>query len=582
MANDPRTFLVKPCLNENLRKTTAASRKKGFLDNITKIGDLEFLNDVGGGDVGRGLRTLSAVSDSIRTGKSAVPGREGDETYNTTLGRIANTARNAVNEGAQVVLDTTGLGTAVKSVGELNTDAANRAYEAGKQVFERVKDGDFELEDIAEVFSDLQNVETLARGIFGGSGSPGGERQRELCGASPYAMDLIAFAPKQQFLFIIEIEFAPAYNQWNENARQTAFVIKTSSRPKFNIDYEEVNMYGFRTRVPRKVEYQPMGMSFIDDNKNAAHEFYVSYMRAMSPIANWKNKSPQDGQYERSGMDFGRTPQSWTFAPNVSPQTLSHSASLGPLDNSTTSLIKEIRLHHVFDYGNKMTTYYFFNPRITSFMPSDLTMAESGEGCSYEFEFNYDGIYIDHMIDLNSYPTRLKDLTKTYGTRPIDPVYSDSKTGLVSNGKPTVDDAEQDPPTSFLGGIKENLASAADGITDKFGNIIGGVENIAGQISGQFDALISGAQSGIDNISRGITGGINQAIGAASKNAGDLITNAIGGNKANTQLMSEVQAAKERVANFSPQQKADAKKAQDERIARARKAGLIPDINPNV
>lgn len=526
MANDPRRFMVKDCYADPHR-VEGAGRKKRFIDNITRLGDLEILNEgfVGGSDVGKGLRVLASVSDSVRVGTSVVPGREGNETFNTALGRVANTALDAVSEGTEVVMDTLGLGGAVETVGKINPGVANRAWAQGQDLWDRVKRGRFALEDIPEVFSDLQNLETLARGIFPGFGDANKKSAaRELCGMTPYAMDLIAFAPKFQFLFIIEIFYADAYEDWTDNASKVAFVVKTSTRPRFNVEYEDINMYGFRSRVVRRVDYQPMEMEFYDDNKNAAHNFYVSYMRAMSPIANWKNNAPQDGQYETNGMNYARGPSAATFS-KTSPKTLGHSASSGPLFGNATSILREIKLHHVFDYGNKMNTYHFYNPRIQGFTPSDLTMAESGEGCSYSFDFVYDGIFIDHMVDLSKHTTRLKELTSRHGFRYMDPVYS---TGPAGSGRPGEGEADSDsaeadaPTTGFLGGFSEGLQAAADGVTDAFGNIVGGVSNAAGGFTNTINQALADAEAGITNVTSGIAGAINQGIGAAQRAIGGL------------------------------------------------------------
>jgi len=558
MALDPRTFSVKPCPAQAKKRSTAVARKKSFLDNITNLGNLEVLNDIGFGKVGKGLRVLSAVSDSVRVGKSAVPGREGQDTVNSTLGKITNTALNAVSEGAETVLDTVGLGGAVDAVGSLNAGVANRAYGQAKDIYKRVKQGNFKLTDIPEVFSDLQNLETLTRGIFGGSSSAEAPR-RELCGATPYAMDLIAFAPKFQFMFIVEVHFSSPYSDWTEIGSKMAFVVKTSSRPKFNVEYEDINMYGFRSRVPKRVEYPPMAMSFYDDNKNAAHQFYVSYMRAMSPIANWKGDSPQDGQLEISGMDYERGPKRSTFT-TTSPKTSGHSASLGPLVGDATSILSKIKLFHIFDYGNKMNTYEFMNPRITSFNPSDLTMLESGEGCEYQFDFAYDALSIDHMYDLSKDTGKLKEMTGRHGLRPIDAIYETAATGgadIAGTGEPDGKTTEETAPSEgFLGGFADGLSAAANGITDAFGNIIGGVSDISGKVGGvindvtggvadAFDQARGAATGALGQATKGISGAINDSIGAAQKAIGGLGTTVSNAFKAGNSLAQEAKAVNE-------------------------------------
>lgn len=552
MANDPRLFTVKPCPVQNQARGNEAGRKKSFLDNLLKVGELEVLNDVGLGDVGEGLRVLTSVSDAIRTGQSAVPGREGNETYNSTLGKIVGTARDAVTEGANVVLEATGLDGVADAVSNFNPAVANRAYGQAEAIYDRVKQGKFELSDIPGVFQDLQNLEILGRGIFGG-GKPTAP-QKELCGATPYARDLIAYAPKFKFLFIVEVKLAPEYEAWTDFANEMAFVVKTSSRPRFEVEYEEVNMYNFRTRVPKRVEYPAITMSFYDDNKNAAHHFYTAYMRAMSPIANVYTTNPQSGMYEQNGMNFAQGPSSQTFR-DGDPTTAGHSASLGPLLGTTTSLIQEIRLYHIYDYGNKMNTYNFYNPRIQSFSPSDLSQLETGEGTDFEFEFMYDGVYIQPNVDLEIDNGKLLELTSRYGMRPIDPVYADSSGGSTStssNSMPSSQNAEEGAPgTSFLAGI-ENVAG---GITDAFGNIVGGVsdaaEGLLDGVTGQIGSFIpddlrkfgANAQNGLASARNVVSGAVDGATGAASQLAGQVKNVTSGLTGAMNQNMSAAQKA---------------------------------------
>lgn len=410
MSADPRRFFrVKNCGVQPNRNLAATSRRKTALENITQIGELEILNDIGFGGVGEGLRVLASVSDSVRVGQSTVPGREGTSVYNSTLGTIANTALESVDQGAQAVLDAVGLGGAVQAAGEFNPEVANRAVGQARQIFQSVKQGNFTLQDIPEVFSDLQNLEQLSRGIFNTSAKP--PKREEFCAASHYASDLLAYAPKFNFLFIVEITFNEPYqSEWKEIAKNTAFVVKTSSRPQIDFEYEEINMYNFRTQVAKRTMYQPMTMTFYDDNKNAAHLFYTAYIRAMSPIAN-NNTSVSPRFYQQNSMDFERGPDASTFGQN-SVATNGYASSLGPLVGNNINLLSRIRLYHVFDYGTSMNIYNFYNPRITSFTPSELTMLESGDGAEFQFQFSYDGLFLEPGYSVIDDQERLVNLTQ--------------------------------------------------------------------------------------------------------------------------------------------------------------------------
>lgn len=196
-----------------------------------------------------------------------------------------------------------------------------------------------------------------------------------------YATDLVSYAPKFNFLFVMAFEFFPTFSSWASIAASMAFVVKTSTRPQVEFDYEEVNMYNFWTRVPKRTIYQPMRATFYDDNQNSTEKLYAGYVRAMSPIANLKPDASTT-KYTLQGDSMAYANGSNGYA-----------ASLGNLSGEETAIFSRIRLIHVFDYGKLMNVYHFYNPRILEFSPSQLTMSDSGDGGEYEINFAYDSMH---------------------------------------------------------------------------------------------------------------------------------------------------------------------------------------------
>jgi hypothetical protein len=421
-AYDPRTFLVKPCGKSRKTATGKDANKRDFFSAIGKVGDLEVLNDIGAGAIGEGMRVLSKVSNSIRTGRSVVPGREQTELFNNTLSKISSMDAGNTTGGANVVMDTMGLGRAVDAVGAFNPGAANQAYGQAKQIYEKVKQGNFEVSDIPEYVSDFQNLDTLFRGIYTPPPSSS-SRDIEMCGASPFAMDLIRFAPKNKFMFIVQITFTEPYQSWSNIGNDVAFIVKTSTRPNINFEYEEVNMYNFRTRVPKRTVYEPMKMTFYDDNQNNANLFYIAYTRAMSPIANlggMRDPIPTVEQYQDLSMDW-EVENGMTF--DRSSTTTRGAASLGALIDDTKNVLAEIKLYHIFEYGRLMNVYRFFHPKITAFELDELTMLESGAGSEVGFSFEYDGLHVIPNYAITDTTTyNIEDLTNQGdGLYPIKP-----------------------------------------------------------------------------------------------------------------------------------------------------------------
>lgn len=446
MALDPRRFLVADCPVDKQAGIGATTKKRSFFEALGKVGDLNVLNDVGMGNIGSGLRTLTHVSNAIRTGQSVVPGREGQEIFDTTLGRVLNTAANAVDSGANIVLDTVGLGGAIDAVSSgFNPGVANAGYGAAKQIYQKVKQGNFKTTDIPGYVQDLQNLEILTRSIFTPNQT---QEAKAIQGCvSPYAMDLIKLAPKSKFLFVVQFIYNTAYNDWLQLSNDFAFVVKTSTRPNIEFEYEDINMYNFRTRVAKRTVYAPVSMTFYDDNLNNADLFYTTYLRAMSPIANMGGTTdniPQVEMYQASTME----PTTFNSALG---SFNSGGSSLGALRDNNKSILSEIRLYHVFDYGRLMNVYHFYHPKIQQMNLDELTMAETGNGNELSLEFSYDSMFLEPNYDVKD--TTKYNITQLSGggnaQYPIRPVFSDNQPG--QDGTPNA------PSSQNMGIVAEEL-----------------------------------------------------------------------------------------------------------------------------
>lgn len=460
---DPRTYTVKQCEPAYLQKSGAGiagstADRRDFFNSIGKIGDIAVLNSVGGGNIGKGLRTLNSISNSIRVGTGALP---------TSIGT-------SIDTGANWVLQTTGIApTVVDALRPFNPAIANQAYGQAQQVYSKVKQGNFKASDIPYALQDFQNLERLGRNIF----TPGsGDAQTSLgerCEASPYAIDLVARAPKFKFLFVVQFVPASGYGPLGGQdfgPLDMAFVVKKSSRPNLKFHHEDVNYYNFRTKVITKTEFDDMNMSFHDDTLNLGTQFYHSYMRAMSPITGIESSGAQSDMLEQGGMDFVNN----TLSENQIIKQIAasrYAASTGTLVNDQKQVFSEIRIYHLFDNGNRMNVWRFFNPRITNLNLDDLDMAVGNEGSELSLTFNYDSVFLDPDVSLASdskynlkqtqrggvYPLRYNG-NATKGNSPIDAVTTVGSSGSAADLLSPIKNAS-DQITSFG---KSAVASVAD------------------------------------------------------------------------------------------------------------------------
>jgi hypothetical protein len=332
------------------------------------------------GQVGQGLRTIASISNSIRTGCGSLP---------TTIG-------SSIDQGANWVLEMLGIApTMIQLLKPLNPGVANVAWSQAQQLYQQIQQGHFKLTDIPSYLQDFQNLERLVRGIY----TPGDDRLNAVsssCEASPYAVDLVARAPKYKFLFLVQFVASSGYEALDPILRGMAFVVKKSTRPKISFQSEPVNYYNFRTKLITKTEFEEMTMSFHDDVLNNTTKFYTACMQAMSPITNLSpSQAPTGGAFEQMGMNFqGNTQQA--LSADVPIRTNNYAATLGPLTNDNKqNLFKEIVLYHVFDMGRQVTAYHFINPRVSQLIPDDVDMSVGNEGNELSVTFNYDSVFVE-------------------------------------------------------------------------------------------------------------------------------------------------------------------------------------------
>jgi len=397
MANDPRfnTQLVKPCPPSYLGRSgaeiaNATSDARKFTNAVGKVGDLEVLNNPrifgsSGSRVGQGLRTLASVSNSVRTGCGALP---------TVIG---SAIESTIDKGANWVLENVGFSkTLVDQAQYFSPDIANQAYGQAQQIYEQVRQGSFRLQDIPNVLQDFQNLERLARNIYNPPSSVQ-SRFREFCEASPYAVDLVLRKMKYKFLFLVQFIFNDGYTALG-NAN-FAFVVKNSTLPKMTIEQEDVNYYNFRTKVITRTQFDEMKMAFHDDGFNNATRFWAAYQRATAPVSNFESWA-ELSLAEEQGLDFDRvnTQVNEQLGDVVVPVTVS-SASLGALQGTARTIIQEIRLYHLFDWGRFMNVYKFFNPRITLLEMDNVDMAVS-EINEMNITFNFDSVFVDTDVPI--------------------------------------------------------------------------------------------------------------------------------------------------------------------------------------
>jgi hypothetical protein len=167
---------------------------------------------------------------------------------------------------------------------------------------------------------------------------------------------------------------------------KTAFVVKRAQRPTVSFEYEDINYYNFRSKVLKKSEYQPLQLTFYDDKLGNALKFYNRYLQIISPVSRGNGVS---STFEERGMLFD-------------PDNFNATASIGAVGDTTKTILQQINLYHLVDGGRQVDRYQFDSPRFQSITLDDLDMTDGGTGTEVMLEFNYDRLFIEPNLPINS------------------------------------------------------------------------------------------------------------------------------------------------------------------------------------
>lgn len=201
----------------------------------------------------------------------------------------------------------------------------------------------------------------------------------------PYATDLIAFAYKYKFLFFVDITLNPDAVYEMPSDPRFSLLAQTSTRPSPKFEMDEVNLYGARTGVAKRTRFSEMKMTFLDDQQNKMMDFYTAASRWMSPITNVSSF------HEKLQYDFqlnGGTHVDGQMSYNAKAHRYAVSAN-------STPFLSQVKLYHVYEYGQKVNVYTFYQPQITDLNLDDVDMKDDGLSI---LSFNFE--YISYSVEL--------------------------------------------------------------------------------------------------------------------------------------------------------------------------------------
>jgi hypothetical protein len=316
------------------------------------------------------------------------------------------------------------------------------------------------------------------------------------------------YDPKNKFLFKVQFRFYPEVQQMansisgkgdiTELTRELSFIVKQIDLPKYSFDYEEVNMYNFRTKVLKQIKHEELGFVFYDDTANRALDFVNIYMMLLMPIT----------RVDRSQISAqGLEDHGFAFAQNYKGLDTSMRTALG----SNRDILKSMTITQYYlkrsstgglsaaYSGNNFT---FINPRLVSFDIQDQDHEKGSEPTTVQAKFDYDALHIDTGINAENIETvKLDTADILSGLTP--------QTANAGRGSQSLAGKVHNPFIDIIANQGQRMVSQTVGglLQKNLGGIAGGA--LSGTISTISGTLGTAASKTLSTQGTGIAGSIS-------------------------------------------------------------------------
>ncbi len=306
-------------------------------------------------------------------------------------------------------------------------------------------------------------------------------------------------APKQKFLYHVVFNIHPEVKSKMSfianNTTALNMLVKSVDLPKFKVDTDMVQQYNRKKQIHTKIEYDPVNITFYDDNLGVTTNMWASYYGyyfADSSHGGSAGSMPTIGSAGAGGTPFGGVKQIWDAIKNIpkawgqSKQTTKKGSSEpgSPAAFQSNTYGRENKFRFGLDNGSSAPfftsiqifqlsrrsyqCYTLVNPKVVSFQHDNLQYADGAATTQNQMSVVYEAVI--------------------YGV------------GAVKQGNPTGFGTEyydqQPSPLSIAGGGTASLFGQ--------GGVLGGISDVLGDLSNPdtytnpsklFGTLIKGANT---------------------------------------------------------------------------------------
>ena len=343
--------------------------------------------------------------------------------------------------------------------------------------------------------------------VLQGATNPGGNLKDYQHAARLFTDDGMRLAPKTKFLYHCVFELSPEAQkvipQLDQRHKQEInILVKSADLPKFSIQTSTKNMYNRKKNLQTSIEYDPVNITFHDDNMGLTTTLMEAYYRYYF----------RDGNYNDDGINPPYNPR------NTYTDPISQNYRYGLDNDHKTPFFNKITIYQMARH--EYLGYTLVNPMITGLTHDQMDSMDNATPSQNQISIAYEAVYYSRGATGENSP---KGFATTHYDKTPSPL------GLAGGGT-----------SSLFGG-----GGVLGGISSVLGDIAGGQFNLGTALTafntfknakslskeGLREEGFNILKSTITNIGRENVGGLsNISIPKSSGNGGNTsITNTNGG-----------------------------------------------------
>jgi hypothetical protein len=271
-------------------------------------------------------------------------------------------------------------------------------------------------------------------------------------------------APKYSFLYFVRFETDATLTRITDskNLLETGMMVKAVNLPKYTIDNKVLNSYNRPSIIQTKIKYDPVTLTFHDDNFGVVIDFWRDYYTYYYRDSDYAGTDDADPALYHEDYKY-------VFNPQLKQKTWGYTLRNF---NQKKQLLRNIRIYSMSQ--GVFTEYMLVNPTITSFAHGQHDASATTETMQHEMTVSYESVlYFNGYIKTSTVPgfAELHYDTRPSPLTPRSAKYDgQSATGALINSN---------PGTTGPGGLQRPRAFGARSV---FGN--GGIVSTSDQIIG--------------------------------------------------------------------------------------------------